>query len=91
MARTTRRTDHRPPGDREPGTEPTRPKQGTGNSGSETESAHPRQETGVRGQEIGRSTASIVFPADDARYVSFTLDKLVPIVITKYVEMDLKP
>ena len=45
----------------------------------------------AKGQEIGRSTASIVFPADDARYVSFTLDKLVPIVITKYVEMDLKP
>jgi hypothetical protein len=41
-------------------------------------------------QEIGRAVTSIGFTGDDARYVPFTLDKLVPVVTTKYVELDLK-
>ena len=45
----------------------------------------------AKGQEIGRATTTIAFLADDARYVTFTLDKLVPIVMTKYAELDLKP
>jgi hypothetical protein len=41
-------------------------------------------------QEIGRSTTPVVFAKDDARYVSFTLDKEIPVTMTKYVQMDLK-
>ena len=41
-------------------------------------------------QEIGRSTTPVVFAKDDARYVSFTLDKEIPLAMTKYVQMDLK-
>jgi hypothetical protein len=41
-------------------------------------------------QEIGRSTTPVVFAKDDARYVSFTLDKEIPVTMTKYLQMDLK-
>jgi hypothetical protein len=41
-------------------------------------------------QEIGRSATPVVFAKDDARYVSFTLDKEIPVTMTKYVQMDLK-
>jgi len=41
-------------------------------------------------QEIGRSTAAITFAKDDARYVSFVLDKEIPLTMTKYLKMDLK-
>jgi hypothetical protein len=41
-------------------------------------------------QEIGRSITPVVFAKDDARYVSFTLDKEIPVTMTKYVQMDLK-
>ena len=41
-------------------------------------------------QEIGRATTPVVFAKDDARYVSFTLDKEIPVTMTKYVQMDLK-
>ena len=41
-------------------------------------------------QEIGRSTTPVVFSKDDARYVAFTLDKEIPVTMTKYVQMDLK-
>jgi len=43
-----------------------------------------------KGQEIGRSSAQIVFGADDARYVPFTLNKEIPVSMTKYVELDLE-
>jgi len=41
-------------------------------------------------QEIGRSSAAVVFAKDDARYVGFTLDKEIPVTMTKYLQMDLK-
>ena len=41
-------------------------------------------------QEIGRSTASASFAKDDARYVSFPLDREIPVTMTKYLQMDLK-
>jgi len=41
-------------------------------------------------QEIGRSTSSVVFAKDDARYVSFMLDKEIPLTMAKYIQMDLK-
>ena len=41
-------------------------------------------------QEIGRSTAAVDFTKDDARYVSFVLDKEIPVSMAKYLQMDLK-
>jgi len=41
-------------------------------------------------QEIGRSTTPVVFAKDDARYVSFALDKEIPMTMAKYIQMDLK-
>ena len=41
-------------------------------------------------QEIGRSTTKVGFAADDARYVPFTLDKEIPVTMTKYLQMDVK-
>lgn len=41
-------------------------------------------------QEIGRAAAPVDFKADDARYTPFTLDKEIPISLTRYVELDLK-
>ena len=41
-------------------------------------------------QEIGRATTPVVFAKDDARYVSFTLDREIPVTMTKYIQMDLK-
>jgi hypothetical protein len=41
-------------------------------------------------QEIGRATTPIDFAKDDARYVSFTLEKETPVGMTKYMQMDLK-
>lgn len=43
-----------------------------------------------KGDEIGRSTAQIIFEADDARYVKFALDKEIPLMMVQYVELDLK-
>ncbi|MBI3985824.1 MAG: hypothetical protein HY343_02805 [Lentisphaerae bacterium] len=42
-------------------------------------------------QEIGRATTPVSFPSDDARYVPFLLDKEIPVLMTKFVELDLKP
>jgi len=41
-------------------------------------------------QEIGRATTPVDFKADDARYVPFVLDKEIPLIMTKYVALDLK-
>ena len=41
-------------------------------------------------QEIGRATAAVSLPADDARYVPFGLDKEIPLSLTKFIELDLK-
>lgn len=41
-------------------------------------------------QEIGRSTRVVDFVKDDARYVSFALDKEIPVTMTKYIQMDIK-
>jgi len=41
-------------------------------------------------QEIGRSSTAVAFAKDDARYVAFTLDKEIPVPMTKYLQMDLK-
>jgi hypothetical protein len=41
-------------------------------------------------QEIGRSTTPVALAKDDARYIPFTLDKEIPVTMTKYVKMDLK-
>lgn len=41
-------------------------------------------------QEIGRGATDIAFQADDARYVTFPLEKEVPVSMAKYLEMDLK-
>ncbi len=42
-------------------------------------------------REIGRAVTPVVFAADDARYVAFALEKDVPLSMTRYVMMDLKP
>lgn len=41
-------------------------------------------------QEIGRATAAVSLPADDARYVPFGLDKEIPLSLTTFIELDLK-
>jgi hypothetical protein len=41
-------------------------------------------------QEIGRATAAVSLPADDARYVPFRLSQDVPLALTKFIELDLK-
>ena len=41
-------------------------------------------------QEIGRATAAVSLPADDARYVPFALNKEIPLSLTKFIELDLK-
>ncbi len=41
-------------------------------------------------QEIGRATAVVSLPADDARYVPFRLSQDVPLALTKFIELDLK-
>ena len=41
-------------------------------------------------QEIGRATAAVSLPADDARYVPFGLDMEIPLSLTKFIELDLK-
>lgn len=41
-------------------------------------------------QEIGRSATPIVLARDEARYISFTLEKEVPVTMTQYLQMDLK-
>ena len=43
-----------------------------------------------KNQEVGRATTPINLPADNAKYVAFTLDKEIPVSMTKYVELDLK-
>lgn len=71
------------------------------NNGQQTLSIYVQNQTPLTGtlrvrlfndkdQEIGRSTTPVVFAKDDARYVSFTLDKEIPVTMTKYVQMDLK-
>jgi hypothetical protein len=41
-------------------------------------------------QEIGRATAAVALPADEARYVPFRLTPDVPLALTKFIELDLK-
>lgn len=41
-------------------------------------------------QEIGRATAPVTLPADDAKYVQFLLDKEIPVLMAKFIELDLK-
>ena len=41
-------------------------------------------------QEIGRATAAVALPADNARYVPFGIDKEIPLPLTKFIELDLK-
>lgn len=39
-------------------------------------------------QEIGRSTAEVAFPPDDARYVAFPLDREIPLSVARYVVLE---
>jgi hypothetical protein len=41
-------------------------------------------------QEIGRATAPVTLPADDAKYIQFLLDKEIPVLMAKFIELDLK-
>ena len=41
-------------------------------------------------QEVGRATATVTLPTDDARYVPFHLSKEIPLVMTRFIELDLK-
>jgi hypothetical protein len=41
-------------------------------------------------QEIGRATAPVVLPADDANYIPFLLEKEIPVLMTKFMELDMK-
>ena len=41
-------------------------------------------------QEIGRATSPVTLPSDDAKYVQFLLDKEIPVLMTKFIELDLK-
>lgn len=41
-------------------------------------------------QEIGRATSPVTLPADDAQYVQFLLNKEIPVLMTKFIELDLK-
>ena len=41
-------------------------------------------------QEIGRATAAVSLPADNARYVPFAIDREVPLPLTRLIELDLK-
>lgn len=41
-------------------------------------------------QEIGRAASAAILPADDAKYVQFLLDKEIPVLMTKFIELDLK-
>jgi len=41
-------------------------------------------------QEIGRATAVVSLPPDTARYVPFTIDREIPLPMTRFVELDLK-
>jgi hypothetical protein len=41
-------------------------------------------------QEIGRATAVVALPPDDARYVPFRLEPEIPLALTRFIELDVK-